>query len=278
LLVAAFVGNCFGVGGCDCDCGVCGVFGGTCCDGPTEPVRPNIFRNDILKRKKKKKRFFFFSLCCSKTKKKKMMRRLLTMRHFDIASRGVRSKASTLVSNQVVEFEGALYRVDEAQHVSKGRWKAYMQVDLRALASGKKRAHRFRTDELVEVADTTTGTYKFVGESADDDEMLVFEDSTSNDTVLVRKADVHPDHWVYLRADDPVRYLRTDEKILECVLPAIVRATVADTPDNGKPSHTQNAYKPALLTNGRTVQCPQFVNTGDEIHVKLPDETYHSKG
>jgi elongation factor P len=193
-----------------------------------------------------------------------------------LSNRSIRTKASTLISNQVVEFEGSLFRVDDAQHVSKGRWKAFMQVELRALNSGKKRQHRFRTDELVDVADTSTGTYKFVGESADDDTMLVFEDASS-DTVLVSKTDVHPDLWVYLLPDDPVRYLRTDDKVLECVLPAIVRATIADTPDNGKPSHTQNAYKPAALTNGRTVFCPQFCNPGDDINVKLPEETYHSK-
>lgn len=185
----------------------------------------------------------------------------------------VKTKASTLVAGDVIEFESNLFRVEAAEHVSMGRWKAYMKVDMKALRTPKKRSHRFRTDELVEMPDTDTRQFKYVGESADDDDALVFEDTASGESTLLRKADVHPELHVYLAEGDVCRVLRTDDEVLECILPVVVRATVAETTDAARVT----AYKAALLENGRTVQVPHFVSVGDEITVKLPDETYHGK-
>lgn len=200
------------------------------------------------------------------------MLRLLRLPAVRVASRSAKTKASTLIAGSVIEFENNLFRVDSAEHVSMGRWKAYMKVDMKALRSPKKRSHRFRTDELVEMPDTDTQQLRFVGESADDD-ALVFEDVTSGESTVLRRADVHPELHVYLAEGDVCRVLRTEDEVLECILPVVVRATVAETTDAARVT----AYKPALLTNGRTVQVPHFVAAGDDVTVKLPDETYHGK-
>jgi elongation factor P len=197
--------------------------------------------------------------------------------HVVLSARALKSKAHTLVAGQVIEYENGLHRVESAEHVSMGRWKAYMKVEYVSLANGKKRQQRFRTDELVDVPDTDDLRLAFVGVSDDDAALLVFEDAASEQRVELAAADVSADLHVYLSAGDVCRVLRTEDKVLECILPVVARAVVAATTDPAKGSKTSTAHKPATLTNGRTIQVPQFVVAGDEIQVRLPEETYHGR-
>lgn len=63
--------------------------------------------------------------------------------------------------------------------------------------NGKKKSHRFRSDETVELADTESMNLQFIGESADDDTQLEFLNE-SEEMVLVPKS-VVGDCYVYLK-------------------------------------------------------------------------------
>jgi translation elongation factor P/translation initiation factor 5A len=138
-----------------------------------------------------------------------------------------RISASELKVGNLINLEDKLFTVNSAQFTRKAQGRPFIQLELTSFVGKKKREHRFRSDEDVEVADTDRLDLHFVGASAGDDDMLEFRDA-SDEIVLVRK-DIVGDCWRYLTAnrdDEKVVVLRYEEKFLTAQLPPTV--TVSD--------------------------------------------------
>src|SRR5512147_2987337 len=58
--------------------------------------------------------------------------------------------ATALRVGNIIEYEGALWRVMQVVHVTPGNWRGMVQTKLRNLRSGSQTEHRFRSEDKVE--------------------------------------------------------------------------------------------------------------------------------
>ena len=76
-------------------------------------------------------------------------------------------KAIQVRKGNVVEYQGDLYRVTEAVHVTPGKGVALMQIKMKRLSDGVKAENRFRPDEAVEKATLLTREYQYLYQDGD---------------------------------------------------------------------------------------------------------------
>ena len=116
---------------------------------------------------------------------------------------------------------------------------------------------------------------EFAGESAEDDDELLFEDD-SGDYVSVAKGDVAL--WEYLEAGDVCKFVSLaddPDHTLDVTLPQTAAVVVESTPE--PVPQASPTYKSALLENGRSVKVPPHVRDGETVIIRLPSEEYGGK-
>src|SRR5207237_3451687 len=62
----------------------------------------------------------------------------------------------------VIQMDGALWRVMDAQHVTPGNWRGMVQAVLRNLKTGAKHEKRFRSTETIETAYIDVKEYQYL--------------------------------------------------------------------------------------------------------------------
>ena len=58
--------------------------------------------------------------------------------------------ATAMRVGNIIEYEGALWRVMQVVHVTPGNWRGMVQTKLRNLKVGTQTEHRFRSEDNVE--------------------------------------------------------------------------------------------------------------------------------
>lgn len=115
------------------------------------------------------------------------------MRHY------ARISASELKVGNMVALDDKLHIVNSAQFTRKAQGRPFIQVEMTSL-NGKKKSHRFRSDEDVELADTERQRLRFVGPTSGDASKLDFLNTDTDETVTVPR-ELVGDLWVYLSTD-----------------------------------------------------------------------------
>ncbi len=172
-------------------------------------------------------------------------------------------KAVDLRKGRTVEYEDALYVVHEAQHVTKGNKRSYMQVKLKNLKSGQLQDVRFSVDDRLGVPFLDTKEFEYLYQDGAD---YVFMDTETYDQVHVSE-DLLGDSTAYLKANEKVRCQIYEEKILTVELPQVVELKVTDTPPVVKGATVTNQPKDATVETGARVRVPSFIAPGQVIRV-----------
>src|SRR5262249_29147972 len=199
----------------------------------------------------------------------------MVARHWSRASdsRGtlaVKVIASSLRKGNIIEVDGKLYVVLNAESFHPGKGTPTTQVDMRRISDGVKVAQRFKTTQQVDWA---------FGKAR---ELLSFHQA--GDVFLLMKTETYD--RVPLPADvvgTQAAYLQPEMKVMLSVhegapvaieLPQKATLEVVETEPSVKGQTAASSYKPAVLSNGGRTMVPPFVRPGPKIVVMTADGSY----
>lgn len=163
----------------------------------------------------------------------------------------------------VLRYNGDLCLITEHQHRTPGNKRAFVQVRMRNLRTGKTLDQRFRSGEEVEIARLE---YKMMQYLYADGETLVCMDPTTFEQIYVPKT-LFGEGTKYLKENMEVKIGIESETPIYAEPPIFVELAITYTEPGIKGNTATNALKPATLETGATVNVPLFVNQGEVVKV-----------
>jgi elongation factor P len=169
-----------------------------------------------------------------------------------------------------IKFNNELCQILESEHRTPGNLRAFYQVKMRNLKSGKLLENRFRSGESIEFVRVEKHNYQYLYR---DGSHLVFMD-------LDNYEQIHVDDFVvgeairFLKENQDVQIAFQDSTVLEVELPSTVALRITHTEPGLKGDTATNVLKPATVETGATVSVPLFINEGDLIKVDTNNGNY----
>jgi len=185
----------------------------------------------------------------------------------------VKVQASSLRKGSVVDMDGKLYIVLNAENIHPGKGTPVTQLDMRRISDGVKVSERYRTTEQVERAFVDQREHTFLYR---DSEGFHFMNPETYDQ-FVATPEMVGDLAVYLQ-DGMAVFLSTHEGVpIALELPARVTLEVVETEPVVKGQTASGSYKPAVLTNGVRTMVPTYITPGTRIVVQTEDGSYYER-
>jgi elongation factor P len=172
--------------------------------------------------------------------------------------------ASDMRRGMAIMFNGEPCRVLEFHHHTPGNLRAMVQAKLRRLKTGTQLEHRFRSTDTVDVADLETHELDFMYKSGD---TYHFMNAENYDQLEVDEETLGESaKWM----SEGMRIIAEfyEGRPIGIQLPSALTLEVVDTTPVMKTATKTASTKPARLSNGVTVNVPEFVQTGERIRVK----------
>ncbi|HEY9420241.1 MAG TPA: elongation factor P [Thermoanaerobaculia bacterium] len=181
--------------------------------------------------------------------------------------------ASQLRTGMCILFQGDVCRVMNAQHVTPGNLRGFVQARMRNLRNGNSFEHRFSSTEKVEraILDTVPMEYLYSDPSGhhfmnqETYEQVTLEDETLGDSML------------YLLPNAVIQIDFYEDRAVGIELPNTVTLEVVDTEPSMKGATASASYKPAKMETGLTVQVPPFIEVGTKIIIDTRENKYLSR-
>jgi len=178
--------------------------------------------------------------------------------------------ASSLRKGNIVELDGKLYVVLNAESFHPGKGTPVTQLDVRRISDGVKVSLRYKTTEQVERAFVEDRKHQYMYQDGDGFHFMNME---SYDQVAV-PADIVGDQAAYLQPEMEVTISLHEGIPVAIELPPKAVLEVVETEPTVKGQTAASSYKPALLSNGVRTMVPPFVTTGTKIVVMTADGSY----
>ena len=178
--------------------------------------------------------------------------------------------ANLLRGGMVIEHEGKQWSVIKHAIVQPGKGGAFIQVEMRDVASGTKSQARWRTADSVERLEVREldCTYLF----KDGDMFAFMEKDTFEQFSLA--AELLGDRAAFLQENMEVSVDFIEGKPVSVNLPTQVVLIVVEADPVVKGQTAASSYKPGLLENGLKVLIPPFIEAGTKIVVATEDCSY----
>ncbi len=169
-----------------------------------------------------------------------------------------------------INHKGDVSVILEMQHRTPGNLRAFVQVIMRSIKTGKSSDVRFSSTEKVEIVPLFTKKMEF---SYMDKEDFVFCDPETYEMVNVNP-EIVGDAKNYLVENGQATVTFIEERVVMIEIPASVILTVADAPEGIKGDSANNVQKPITLETGISIQAPLFIKTGEKIKVDTRTAKY----
>jgi elongation factor P len=170
----------------------------------------------------------------------------------------------------IILMDNKLYRVEEMDHVTPGRYKSTIHVKMRDLESNVRSPFRFGSSDRVEKVSLDT---KEVSYSYHDGTNYIFMDTATYDQVSLDEEFIG-DNAYYLKENEIYQMEFFQGKPINIVPPLSMEFVVAETERTMKGSTVQASYKPAKLEGGLEVTVPPFIEPGNIIKIDTRDGSY----
>ncbi|MGA2296473.1 MAG: elongation factor P [FCB group bacterium] len=177
---------------------------------------------------------------------------------------------SDLRPGAVVNYNGELHVVLESEHRTPGNLRAFYQVKMRNMRSGKLLENRFRSGESIEFVRVERKDYQFLYR---DGSNLIFMDSGNYEQIPV-EADKLGDSIQFLKENQDVQLAFHDNIVIAADMPPHVNLRVTHTEPGVKGDTATNVLKPATLETGASIQVPLFINEDDLVRVDSKTGAY----
>ena len=175
--------------------------------------------------------------------------------------------ASSLRKGNVVDIDGKLYVVLNAENIHPGKGTPVTQLNMRRISDGVKISERYRTTEQVERAIVDDRPHTFLYQDGDG---FHFMNPESFDQ-LTATPEVIGDSAPYLQDGMTVMLSTHNDVPIAIDLPRTATLEVVDTEPSVKGQTASSSYKPAMLSNGVRTMVPPYIAPGTRIVVLTED-------
>jgi elongation factor P len=181
--------------------------------------------------------------------------------------------ASSLRKGSVVDMDGKLYVVLNAENIHPGKGTPVTQLNMRRISDGVKVSERYRTTEQVERAFVDDRDHTFLYQ---DGEGFHFMNPESYDQ-LIATPEVIGDAAPYLQEGMTVTLSTHEDVAIALTLPRLATFEVMETEPSVKGQTASSSYKPAVLSNGLRTMIPPYIGPGTRIVVLTEDGSYQER-
>ncbi len=173
------------------------------------------------------------------------------------------AKVSDISKGTFVRYNGELAQVLEYEHRTPGNLRAFYQVKMRNLKSGRLIEQRFRPDDEIEIVRVHFKEQQYL---YTDGNNVVCMDNETYDQIMINKETIG-DSIAFLKEGMNLKIYFDGEEPVSAELPVTVELEVTYTEPGMRGDTATRTLKPATLETGATIKVPLFVNTGDRIKI-----------
>jgi elongation factor P len=178
--------------------------------------------------------------------------------------------ASSIRKGNVLEINGGLAVVMNAENIHPGKGTPVTHLELRRISDGVKIVERCRTTEQVEKAFVEEVDYGYLFE---DEQGYTFMHPETYDQVVVSK-DVIGDSAVWLKEAMVCQLSMYEGNPIAISLPQRATYEIVEADPVVKGQTASSSYKPAVLDNGAKIMVPPHIAAGTRVVVMTDDGSY----
>ncbi len=171
--------------------------------------------------------------------------------------------ATQIRRGMVLVFEGEPCRVVEFRHHTPGNLRAMVQAKLKNIRTGSSFEHRFRAADSIERAAMETHDLEFMYQGGDTYHFM----NTENYDQIEMDEEALGDAAQWMQSGMKIQAEYYDGKPIGIQLPNTLVLEIVDTAPVMKTATKTASTKPAKLSNGVTVNVPEFIATGERVRV-----------
>jgi elongation factor P len=179
-------------------------------------------------------------------------------------------KATDIRRGHVIMIDKQPVRVMEFTHRTPGNLRAFVQLRLRNLVSGNTFDTRLSAAEFVDEARIDTKEFQVLYRDTGGVHLMDtqnYEQHTLSDDIVT---EVGP--WLLPEMVVQVEWL--DGRAIAIKLPSVVDLDVVETSPVMRTATKTSSTKPARLSNGVTIQVPDFIAEGEKVRVDPREGVY----
>jgi elongation factor P len=179
-------------------------------------------------------------------------------------------KATDIRRGHVLRIDGQPCRVMEFQHRTPGNLRAFVQVRFRNLVTGNTFDQRISATDFVEEARLDTKEFQVLYRDHSGTHVMdtqTYEQFTLGDAAVGDAA-----QWLVPEMIVLVEEL--DGKPIGLELPSVVELKIVETAPVMRSATKTASSKPAKLSNGVTIQVPDFLSEGETVRVNPREGVY----
>ena len=180
------------------------------------------------------------------------------------------ANANDLRKGMCIRYNSNPAIVLEVQHRTPGNLRAFVQVIIRYIGTGKSADIRFGSTDKVDQIDVERKKLDF---SYKDHSGYHFMDPESFETVSFDESFLG-DAKDYLTENQRVEVLYVEGKAANVELPSTVILTVKESAEGVRGDSANNVQKPAVLETGKTVTVPLFIKEGEKVKISTENGEY----
>ncbi len=180
------------------------------------------------------------------------------------------AQASSFKSGMVLEIEGDLWSISEAQLVRPGKGGAFVRTKLKNMQTGRVIDKTFRSEEKVKDVRIERKTMQYL---YCDEHNYFFMDQTNYEQVSVDKTFLR-DAVNYLLEGNDVEILFNGTDPIGIELPFFVNLKVVETSPGLKGDTVSGATKTAKLETGAVVLVPLFIEEDETLKIDTRTNEY----
>lgn len=178
---------------------------------------------------------------------------------------------SDLSKGNFVRYNGEVVKVEELHHRTPGNLRAFYQVKMRSVRTGKIVENRFRPGDSIEQLRVETKEYQYLYTEG---ESLVCMDNETFEQIYLDKA-LLGDSVKFIK--EGVTLLIAFENGTEPITaepPANVEVEVTYTEPGLAGDTATRTLKPATIETGAEIKVPLFINNGDKVKINTSNGEY----
>lgn len=178
---------------------------------------------------------------------------------------------SDLSKGNYIRYNGEVVQIEELQHRTPGNLRAFYQVKMRSVRTGKTVENRFRPGDMVDQLRVETKEYQYLYPDGDS---LVVMDNETFEQIYIDKALLGNSVNFIKEGVTLIIAFENGTNPITAEAPAHVEFGVTYTEPGVQGDTATRTLKPATIETGAEIKVPLFINTGDQIKIKTSTGEY----
>ncbi|MEI6351468.1 MAG: elongation factor P [Verrucomicrobiota bacterium] len=171
--------------------------------------------------------------------------------------------ANDLRKGMAIRYNGNVAIVLEVQHRTPGNLRAFVQLIIRYIGTGKSADVRFGSTDKVDLVEVNRQKLEF---SYKDQTGFHFMDPETYDTISLNE-NLLAEAKDYLVENLAVEVLYAEGKPVQVELPSTVTLKVVESAEGVRGDSANNVQKPAVLETGKVINVPLFIKEGELVKI-----------